>query len=93
MFNFIAEEFNGAIDITETDSIILEDNFVAGAQRMGINYRGEFCPGGAVMPSGFNHSIQRNTVYGALSGVTVLPILPVYASPKFYLSYCIKIAG
>jgi hypothetical protein len=52
-----AEEYYGAIDVTEADSVVLEDNFVAGAQRLGYNFRGDVCPGKSV-GSGYNHSIK-----------------------------------
>lgn len=37
--------YYGAIDASEADSAIVEDNFVAGAERIGINVRGDLCAG------------------------------------------------
>lgn len=90
---FLAEEYNGAIDVSETNSVILEDNFVAGAQRMGINFRGDICQGSNTLSPGLTHSIKGNIVYAALTGVSILPILPLVADVSFYLFFCRKISG
>lgn len=63
----------GTIDVFEAASVVLEDNFVAGSDRIGIYFRGDVCPGGTVDP-GFNHSISGNTVYASLQGVVILPV-------------------
>lgn len=76
----------GAIDVHASDSVILEDNFVAGAERIGINLRGDFCSGGAGYLKGMNHSIARNTVYSALGGVVILPL-------NAYGFDCVRISG
>jgi hypothetical protein len=82
----------GAIELTEADSVILEDNFVAGAQLIGINYRGSLCDTNTPLAPGYNHSIKRNTVYGALSGVVILPMPPIIATPRLWLAGCIRIS-
>ena len=75
----------GAITFIEADSIVLEGNFIAGAERSGVYWRGDLCPGYSMSP--MNHSIKGNTIYSALSGVTMLP--------TYYYSNlnCIKIGG
>lgn len=62
----------GAIDISKADSAVVTDNFVAGAERVGIAMRGDLCPGGS-LPGSLAHSVRRNTVYGAGTGVSVQP--------------------
>ena len=76
----------GAISFHEADSIVLEGNFVAGAERIGVFFKGDLCPGYSIGP-GKNHSIKDNTVYGALAGVAMLP--------EYYFEHlnCIRIRG
>ena len=62
----------GAIDAHKADSIVLENNFVAGAQRSGILFKGGLCPGASI-GVGMNHSIQNNIVHSALAGVSIYP--------------------
>jgi hypothetical protein len=62
----------GAIDAHMADSIVLEDNFVAGAQRSGILFKGGLCPGASI-GVGMNHSIKNNIVHSSLAGVSVYP--------------------
>ena len=62
----------GAIDARMAHSIVLEDNFVAGAERVGILFKGDVC-NGSVLKSGMNHSIKSNIVHGSLGGVVILP--------------------
>lgn len=64
--------FRGAIDISNAQSAIVENNLIAGAERIGFNYRGSPCSGYS-FTAGLNHSINGNVIYGALAGVTVLP--------------------
>ena len=77
--------FWGSIDVTQADSVVLENNYVAGAERIGINFRGDTCSK-AVFGS-MNHSIQNNTVVGTAAGAAILPI---YAFSKYD---CFKISG
>lgn len=76
----------GAIDVHASDSVILEDNFVAGAERIGIHLRGDVCPDGSSLGLSLIHSVKRNTVYGALIGVCILP-------QNVYNLNCIQISG
>ena len=76
----------GAISFYEADSIVLEGNFIAGAERMGVFYKGDVCPGDSLGP-GKNHSIKDNTIYGTLGGVAMLPAY------YFENLTCIKISG
>lgn len=82
-------EFNtdyfGAVDGHQADSFVLEDNFIAGAERLGLFYKGDLCDGDSL--PGMNHSIKNNTIYSSMAGVVVLP--------DYYLETqgCIKIAG
>ncbi len=69
------KEYWGAIDIHLAESAVVEDNLVAGSQRIGINFRGSPCAGSSLGAS-YNHSIKRNSVYGSLIGVAVLPKFP-----------------
>ena len=50
----------GAIDAHAADSIVMEGNFVSGAQRSGILFRGGLCPGVASIGGGMNHSVKNN---------------------------------
>ena len=63
----------GAIDAHLADSIVLEDNFVAGAQRSGILYNGGLCPNVTSIGAGMNHSIKNNIVHSSLAGVSIYP--------------------
>lgn len=80
---FIVEEaafdldYWGAIDVHLANSVVLEDNFVAGAERIGIYFNGGLCDGDSLGP-GINHSIKNNTVYSAFGGVVILPITCMY---------------
>jgi hypothetical protein len=65
-------EYWGAIDVHLAETVVLEDNFVGGSQRIGIFYKGDVCSGGS-LGVGKNHSIKRNTVYSSLAGVAILP--------------------
>ena len=62
----------GAIDAHMADSIVMENNFVAGAQRSGILYKGGLCPGASI-GVGMNHSIKNNIVHSSLAGVSLYP--------------------
>jgi hypothetical protein len=65
-------DYFGAIDVRNSQSVILENNYVAGSERVGIHYRGDVCYN--EMPSPMKHSIQNNIVVGTLAGVAILPI-------------------
>ena len=68
----------GAISAYNADSVVIENNFVAGAQRAGILYKGGLCPGVSsigVSTSGvaMNHSIQNNIIHSCLAGAAIYP--------------------
>ena len=63
----------GAIDAHAADSIVMEGNFVSGAQRSGILFRGGLCPGVASIGGGMNHSVKNNIVHSSLAGVSMYP--------------------
>lgn len=48
--------------------MILENNMVAGSERVGISFYGDLCPGQSAN-TGFNHSIKNNTVYSTHTGL------------------------
>jgi hypothetical protein len=79
----------GAIDAHMADSAVIENNFVSGAQRTGILYRGGLCSG-VVNGQGMNHSIQNNIVHGAFAGVAVYPDYPMW---KVNSAACVAISG
>ena len=60
--------FLGAIDVSGADSIILEKNFVAGAERIGVNFFGDYC---SDSKSSSNNSITGNTIYASLTGAVI----------------------
>ena len=62
----------GAISAHHADSAVIENNFIAGAERCGILYKGDVCAG-QTLGSGMTHSIKNNIIYGALGGVVILP--------------------
>ena len=62
----------GAITAHQADSVVIEYNFIAGAERSGLFFRGDTCPGDSLGP-GLNHSIKHNIIHGALGGVVNLP--------------------
>ena len=62
----------GAVDAHMADSVVIENNFIAGAERTGLLYKGGLCAGASI-GVGMNHSIKNNTIHGALGGVTVFP--------------------
>ncbi len=73
--------YHGAIDISKATSAFVEDNFIAGSERIGLNYRGASCSGALL-----NHSIERNTIYASGGGVVIQP------RNAFNLG-CIRISG
>ena len=78
--------FFGALDVHEADSYIVENNFVAGAERIGIFYKGDLCPG-QTLGAGRNHSVKNNIVYSSLTGVAMLP--------EYYFKQitCVRVSG
>lgn len=72
----------GAIDISKADSAIVENNFIAGAERVGLNFRGDVCQGNKLD----GHSIRGNTIYGAGAGAVIVP-------EDAFKFKCIRIAG
>lgn len=81
----LEKTYIGAIDISRADSAVVTDNFVAGAERVGIAMRGDLCPGES-LPGSLVHSVRRNTVYGAGTGVSVQP-------KEAYSLSCMELAG
>ena len=76
----------GALDVSEADSVVMENNFVAGAERIGVFFKGDVCAGGT-LGSGKNHSIKNNIVYSSLGGVVILPT-------QFFPGLtCVRISG
>ena len=63
----------GAIDAHLADSVLIENNFIAGAERMGIYYKGDSCEGSQFSSSTMKNTIANNTIVGALVGVGILP--------------------
>lgn len=63
----------GAIDAHEADSVIIENNFVSGAQRTGILYKGDLCPGVTQLQPGMNHSVKNNIIHSSLAGAAIFP--------------------
>ena len=57
----------GGLDFSAADSAIIEDNLVAGAERVGLFTQGNPCPGQS-LGRNLNHSITGNSVYGVDTG-------------------------
>ncbi len=76
----------GAIDIGSSKSAVVEDNYVAGAERTGFHIRGDLCDGRSLADN-LTVSIRNNTVVGAGNGVAV--------SGSFHYSDqdCLKVSG
>lgn len=69
-------QYWGAIDVHWAESVVLEHNMVAGAERIGINLIGDICPGvvgDTLGRNNYSHSIRNNTVYSAMIGVSTQP--------------------
>ncbi|RMZ97180.1 fibrocystin-L, partial [Brachionus plicatilis] len=69
-------------------SVVLEDNFISGVERLGLFYKAEACDHlNETVGVGMNNSIRGNTIYSTLAGVVLLP--------DFYHENltCVKIAG
>ncbi|CAF0756351.1 unnamed protein product [Brachionus calyciflorus] len=81
----IETNYMGAIDIQGADSAVIEDNFIAGSERVGLLYKGDVCEGDNFTRNQ-NHSIKNNIIYSTISAVTILP------SHSFILD-CVKISG
>jgi hypothetical protein len=64
------KKFFGAVDISASDSVVFEDNLIAGSERLGLHSRGSPCSGASI-GSGYNHSISGNSIYGTLMGVSL----------------------
>lgn len=79
----------GTIDLLNAASVVLEDNFVAGSDRIGVYFRGDMCANDTIDP-GFNHSIKRNTVYASMQGVVILPI---WTSLSLFKLNCTRVSG
>lgn len=83
-------EFNtdywGAVDAHLADSFVLENNLIAGSERLALFYKGDVCQG-QNFTKGMNHSIKENTIYSSMAGVVILPEF-------FYENFrCIRISG
>jgi hypothetical protein len=82
-----------AIAVHHADSVVLEDNFVAGAQRVGILYNGGLCPNGSLIGGNMNHSIKGNIVHSSLAGVAVLPDFQYNITLDAYGLTCVSITN
>lgn len=81
-------EYWGAIDAHLAESVVIENNFISGVERLGLFYKGEACDNlNETVGVGKNNSIKDNTIYASLAGVVILP--------EFYFESltCIKISG
>jgi hypothetical protein len=88
------KKYWGAINLVEADSYVLEDNFVAGAERIGIHYRGDLCPGVAMKNAKFNQSVKGNTVIGAMSGIAIFPTSRTVPGDSFLVEMeCVRVSG
>ena len=76
----------GAIDATHADSAIIVDNYIAGSERSGLNYKGDVCAGDS-LPGNLPHQISGNTIYGAGLGVVVESLW------HYNTLNCIRISG
>lgn len=65
-------DYFGSIDVRNSESVVLENNYIAGSERIGLHYRGDVCYN--EMTSKLNHSIQNNIIVGTLAGVAILPL-------------------
>ncbi|XP_061168814.1 fibrocystin-L-like [Saccostrea echinata] len=72
--------FNGAFNLHKATNLILQDNHVGGAERLGFRTTGEPCDVSAINPW------RGNVVHTALVGVGLLPIDPL----PDYLKQCVK---
>ncbi|CAF0939901.1 unnamed protein product, partial [Brachionus calyciflorus] len=77
--------YMGAIDIHAADSAVVENNFIAGSERVGLLFKGDVCIGDEFTKNQ-NHSIKNNTIYSTISAVTILP------SQRFILD-CVRISN
>ena len=60
----IDKNYYGAIDISSANSAYVQDNFIAGSQRLGLHFRGSSCSD--------NSRIKGNTIYGTLIGAAII---------------------
>lgn len=74
------QEYKAAIDLSLAESYYLESNFVAGAERIGILFRGTNYVRNT-------NSFGNNSVYSSLSGVVILP------SNSYKNITCLTISG
>ncbi|CAF0853204.1 unnamed protein product [Didymodactylos carnosus] len=65
-------DYDAAICSKDAVSVVMQDNFVAGVERLGIRIQGASCPG-TVLPSGINNSYSNNEVHSAMAGVSIWP--------------------
>ncbi|RMZ94331.1 fibrocystin-L isoform X1, partial [Brachionus plicatilis] len=81
-------EYWGAIDAHLAQSVVIEENFVSGVERLGLFYKAEACDHlNETVGIGMNNSIRANTIYSSLAGVVLLPDF-------FHQSLtCVKISG
>ena len=70
--SFVSSKFTGAIEISRSLSAVVENNLIAGSQRVGLHFRGSPCVGSSV-PGGYKHSIKGNSIYGTYIGALILP--------------------
>jgi len=85
-------KYLGAVNLDEADTYVLEDNYIAGADRIGILYRGDLCQGEKII-NGWNNSVKGNTVVAALAGIAIFPSLPLVADNYLLELDCVRISG
>ena len=83
---FSEKEFYASVHIRDARSAVVENNLIAGSERIGLYYRGDACIGESFTPNQ-NHSIKNNRIYSAMSAVVIMP--------KFVFQFlnCIRISG
>jgi hypothetical protein len=59
---------------------------VAGAERVGISFKGDVCPGETIS-AGKNHSVKSNIVYSSLAGVTL------FSGSFLPKTTCVRVSG
>jgi hypothetical protein len=71
--------FMGSITANAAQSAVIEYNFIAGAQRTGLLYKGDVCAGQSIGSgsgsgsSSRNHSIKFNTFHSCIIGLAIFP--------------------
>lgn len=78
----------GAIDLSETESFTLENNYKSSAEPYALFYKGDvYTDRGELLNKNLTHSIKNNTIYSSLISVTMLPT-------HFYPNLtCVRVSG